>query len=360
MEQELSFAISLYAMPCTNHCAHCWAEGSPKHRAVPVEQVYFVLEKLAEVKRYPAEAHVTLYETPILFYDEPSIHPQFIEIIERATELGLIPENFFMATNGSGLARAPDEVWQRMKQAGANCLQLTVYGLEETHDRFAGRRGAFQDIVTTIQRAQEHGVKWYGGLVIHPGNLSEVAEATAYFGNLGGDFFFPFTFSWQGRGRKAPRPRGKDLPRRPDGKPLLGGDWVEEREGVRRILADPELASRPAVEPCTGLVFQVDRDLRVFCGCGCDAGGLASAIPERREDFFLGKLDQDGFLPMIDSYRQHPPRPIALLDGVTWGELAERHGDRENDEIYWLNDLPQHKWAAAYLQEKMGGEENRA
>ncbi len=52
---------------------------------------------------------------------------------------------------------------------------------------------------------------------------------------------------------------------------------------------------------------------------------------------------------MLEAYLEKPPRSIRLLNEITWGELAERYGDRANDEIYWLDDLPAHKWAAAYL-----------
>ena len=62
-------------------------------------------------------------------------------------------EGVFLATNGSILAKAPDTVWQRLKNTGISHLQFTVYGLEQTHDEFAGRRGAFGNIVATIQRA---------------------------------------------------------------------------------------------------------------------------------------------------------------------------------------------------------------
>ena len=46
------------------------------------------------------------------------------------------------------------------------------------------------------------------------------------------------------------------------------------------------------------------------------------------------------------------PRAVAAIRA----EAAEiwRYGDPENDEIYFLDDLPSHKWAAAYLLEESG------
>jgi hypothetical protein len=75
-------------------------------------------------------------------------------------------------------------------------------------------------------------------------------------------------------------------------------------------------------------------------------------VPELANAFLLGELDA-GFLPLLEVYQQKPPQGMKLLRKVTWGELAERYGDRASDEMYWLNDLPSHKWAAAYLREHL-------
>jgi MoaA/NifB/PqqE/SkfB family radical SAM enzyme len=195
------FSIDLHAMPCTNHCKHCWTNGSRQHRPVPVEQVFFVLDKLAEMRK-------SIPQGAFFLYDEPTTHPHFIEIVERAAELGLLWESFFLPTNGSVLARAGDETWQRLKRAGADCLQLTVYGLEQTHDTFAGRRGAFQDLVTTVRRAMEHDVAWYAGVLLHADNVDELPETLAYVRHLdpaGKVQVGWYPFSWQGRGRDARR-----------------------------------------------------------------------------------------------------------------------------------------------------------
>jgi hypothetical protein len=162
-----------------------------------------------------------------------------------------------------------------------------------------------------------------------------------------------YPFLWQGRGKHAKRVRGQDYALLPDG--WKRDSLVEEREAVDCILTRAELTGQRADEHlCSGVVFQVDRDLRVFCGAACDSAGIAGAVPELREQFALGKLSDEGFMPLLEAYLRKPPRGIELLGQVTWGELAARYGDRTNDEIYHLFDLPQHKWAAAYLLETVG------
>lgn len=344
-----SFALGIHAMPCTNRCRHCWTGGSPQHARVPAEQVRFVLEKLAELQS--EFSHVTFF-----LYDEPTNHPQFVELLEHAAALGLIGEDFFLATNGSLLARAPDETWERMARAGCRTLQLTAYGLEQAHDAFAGRRGAFQDLVKTTRRASAHRVDWYAGVVLHRENAGQVREAVEHLRGLAPDgrgSVGAFTFLWQGRGREAGRVRAHDLAALPEGRRPRTDALVEEREAVRRILEDPDLAARRAGDiTCGSLVWHVDRDRRVYAGGACDSGGIAAAAPELREAFFLGNLGGAGLRPLLESYRRAHPRALRLLDQVTWGELARRYGDRENDELYHLSDLPENKWAAAYLLEE--------
>lgn len=356
------FSIDIHATGCTNRCRHCWTQGSPKNRRVPVEQVLFALDKLAEVK-----VHVPY--VGFFVYDEPTTHPQFLEMYERAAELGLMWEGVFLATNGSILAKAPDEVWQRLKKTGISHLQLTFYGLEQTHDAFARRPGAFKGVVGTAQRANEHGIEWCPGVVLHAGNADELEATMSYVKELdpsGNTRVGWYPFSWQGRGRDDARGngasrggatgriRGEAFSRLLDRLGQKKNMFIEEREAVARILENADLAGRRAGDRvCEKLGFQVDRELRVFCGGACDSAGIIGAAPELADQFLLGELGDDGFVPLLEAYQQKPPRGIEVLEQVTWGELAERYGDRDNDEIYWLNDLPMHKWAAAYLRERL-------
>lgn len=347
MDNLSTFFVSIDGMPCTNRCQHCWAHGNVNHACVPDEQLVFVLDRLAEV-------HATGTQTPFFFYDEPTFHPQFVELMEHAAALGIIPDEYFMPTNGSILAKASDETWQRLKAAGVNSLQFTFYGLSDTHDTFAARKGAFAHIVEAIQRAGQHEVGWYAGVVVHPGNVDELDQTVAFVRNLAPDnngHVGAFPFLWQGRGREANRIRETDRNRFGY---QLAPVWQTEHGIVTQILDTPELANKCASEPvCEALAVHVNRDLGVFCGAACDSGGVAAAVPELRSAFALGTLEPAGFLPLIERYHADPPRGIALLHQITWGELAERYGSQENDEIYFLYDLPSNKWAAQYLLDEL-------
>lgn len=340
-------AVGIHAMPCANRCRHCWAEGSPRHALSPREQVARVLDHVAALRE----------EVPAVFfflYDEPTLHPHFVEILEHAAALGLTGEGFFLPTNGRGLARAGEETWARLKAAGVGSLQLTAYGLESTHDAFAGRRGAFRDLVQTIAQANAHGVSWYLGVVLHADDVDELPAALDYFRGLdptGRARVGWHLFLWQGRGRAAPRVRREEYMRL-SARLRQRDDVVPEGEARRRILAEPELADRRLAR-CGGLTLHVERDLQVYCGGACDTGGIAGVVPELRGEFAMGSLDERGLFPFVRAYVEHPPRGVALLGEVTWGELAERYGDAAGDEMYYLEDLPTNKWAAMYLLDRL-------
>ncbi|MBN1355655.1 radical SAM protein [bacterium] len=347
-----AFYAGIHAMPCTNRCQHCWAEGDPCHARMTPERVGFILDKLADLKSLGMDSS-------FIFYDEPTYHPQFLDFMEKASGLGLIGEQFFLATNGSILAQASDDTWTRLGDTGCACLQLTFYGLEKTHDVFAGRKGAFRDIVRTIHRATEHGLEWYAGVILHPDNVRELPvtlDTVRSYDPEGRARVGWFPFLWQGRGREAKRIRFGQYAALPTGLREKAGMFMQEKDVVERILSSPELADQhPMASGCSAVVFHVDVELNVYWGGSCDSGGIGWAVPEIKREFCLGTLNEAGFQPFLQAYRMKTPRPLKLLSSVTWGELASRYGNRRGDEIYFLRDLPENKWLAAYLIENLMG-----
>ena len=131
--------------------------------------------------------------------------------------------------------------------------------------------------------------------------------------------------------------------------------WVTEAEAANLILRAEHLAQQPASHPlCEATVFHLDRDGWVYFGGACDSGGLFAAVPQLRPAFRLGRLTRPEDLPALWAhYHTHRPKVLRRLDAITWGELARRYADPHSDALYWLYDLPSHKWAAAYLLETL-------
>jgi len=345
MEEVLydTLALNIRANPCTNRCRHCWAGGSRDHATMPTADVEAVLRELAAVRN--------LFENVDFFLlDEPTNRPDFLEIFEYAADLELLGPESFIATNGVGLADAGPDVWSRLKATGVGYLQFTFYGVGETHDRFAGRRGAFDDLAAAARGANDADVPWCAAAVFEARDTGDVLGTVEYIEGLGS----PMKVGWmlyaaQGRGARGRRPIFEDILE----KPWLAapGSFCSERSLREGILKDRGLSRRPAAEAfCPALVLEVDAEGEVFGGGACDSGGLAGALPELKAEFSLGRLGEKSLAAMIGEYVAEPPAIIKMAAAVTWGELAEKYASRVNDELYVPNDLIVSKWVRDYVR----------
>lgn len=97
---------------------------------------------------------------------EPFVHPDFVEIAERAIALGLKVQ---LTTNGS-LVTA--ETLERLH--GLDCLTVSIDALQATHDRIRGVPGAFERAIEAIQLAGEAGITCGTNTVIQHQNAHEL------------------------------------------------------------------------------------------------------------------------------------------------------------------------------------------
>ncbi|MCP4644170.1 MAG: radical SAM protein [bacterium] len=81
---------------------------------------------------------------------EPTIHPDILELITYCDSIGLYPT---LITNGLRLAR-PGEL-EEYKEAGVRDFLVSLHGIGEIHDKVVGREGAYEAIITSIERMRE-------------------------------------------------------------------------------------------------------------------------------------------------------------------------------------------------------------
>lgn len=339
--------LNIHGMPCVNKCRHCWAMGSPDYPTMPLPDIVYVLESLAEFRD-----RNEVWAMP-LFFKEPTIHPEFTGIVRSMKEHGFINQATFWATNGYGLARMNDEKWQFMKKVEIGGLQLMLYGNEDTHDRFAGRPGAYSDIQETIDKANRFDISWSGGMIAHGDNLAEIRPAIRLLmdknPNKGARFGWMIS-NYQGRGIGLKRPTLEQM----TAAGLLEQEnrwWRSESTHVREILADAkEGAQRHWQIGCNALTLDVEADLDVYCGGGCDSNGLLGLMPELKGDLKLGNLRDQPLSDMVGNFFAEPPKPLRQLWDMTAGELADKYGDPMNAELFHRDDLVKNKWGAMALR----------
>lgn len=310
------------------------------------EKSLFVLDQLAELK-----ARLGTVVFP-MFFDEPTLHPSFKQIMMHQLKKGLIYDSWWFSTNGYGLARMAEIDWQQLAEAGFDYIRLTFHGVGEKHDELVGRPGAYDDLVRTIHKAEKHNVNWLAGMMLNSSNQSTYEKTRDTVSNLG----TPCTeFGWM-----LPKSQGRALEKdnrvnRSQISRLLTSTqgWVAEGEFVDKVISNQDLSERIAGDWKCGIVhLDIDEDLNVIYGGGCD-GDPFYFIKDR---MFLGNLKKQDIHSCYAKYLNDPPEPSKLLDQVTWGELARKYGNRESDHMYHYTDLVGMKWSEEYLREVINKE----
>lgn len=105
-------------------------------------------------------------------------------------------------TNGLLLT---EELASQLKKRGVSEIQVSIDGLEKTHDEFRGMEGAFQKAIKGIKAAEKEGIKTAVRLTITQQNHAEVPDIIDLVTELGVDAFRVRPFVSVGRGSENER-----------------------------------------------------------------------------------------------------------------------------------------------------------
>lgn len=148
MKNKMPLSICADMYGCPNRCLHCWLSHM-ENRAMEKGSDEWITEKF---KPY--------FET-MEFYSwlrEPDFCADYRIQWERdkALSSGCVPERFELASFWR-LVRDPEYVLF-LKETGVKCVQLSFFGMEQTTDRYVGRRGAFKELLKATDILLENGV----------------------------------------------------------------------------------------------------------------------------------------------------------------------------------------------------------
>lgn len=130
---------------CNSRCIFCLDTDTPRNVYIPVEDVK------RDILRGREELHA---DKVILSGGEGSIHPQFIELIRYAKEIGY--DRVQTVTNGVMFARP--EFYREAVAAGLGEITFSLHGhTPELHDRLTGTPGAFKKLMKAMIRARRDG-----------------------------------------------------------------------------------------------------------------------------------------------------------------------------------------------------------
>jgi MoaA/NifB/PqqE/SkfB family radical SAM enzyme len=158
--------LQLHIAGCPNSCRHCGAGGStPCGELMSFDDARWVVQQFRDLTKSEPPVAKNICTN---LYHEPTAHSDFLALGEYNKEIcedmacEELPECYsVLSTNGYGIARADDyrRILKRLRQLGTKMISSTLHGLEEHHDWFVRRKGAFRDLFLSAERAREAGLQ---------------------------------------------------------------------------------------------------------------------------------------------------------------------------------------------------------
>ena len=159
---------------CNFSCVHCIRDEEGPKRYLPVE----VLERvLQEAKAYRHITHVAFTG------GEPTLHPRFMEIVERVVAHGY---TFGLVTNAWNFQKVLPNLlpFQEAMQG----LTFSIDGTSEaTHDTLRRRPGSFRRLVQAMSLCVFHRIPFHINMVVTRTNRDELEAMALFASRLGAE-----------------------------------------------------------------------------------------------------------------------------------------------------------------------------
>lgn len=302
-----SIAVQTLCVPCANRCRYCLLSWDGRVPGADYER------SKAYALRFYEWLRENRPELSFQFYFGYSMeHPALMDAIDFMGSIGSVGGQYLQLDGLAFRDEARTAAFlAELKSHGIRAVNLTFYGLADYHDRFAGRQGDFDYLMTILRAAKSLGLEVSAGAPLTRENAGQ-AEALVRLLEQNGvpqlRFFIPHG---EGRGASlAP---------------------IRLREQDLRLL--PETV-RARLNP---RVYRTEREwLRTDPLPLPDRRMLTVSLTADNVDFFE-KLPFDqtiGYLEQLDTqyYAALPPMHTLLA----------RYGDGDSDALYSFRDLCLH------------------
>ena len=357
MVERLSMQIEVAGCPTT--CLHCWAQGK-HYDAIPTEDVAWIIE---ECQAFCADAGIEFGAYPM---HEAVAHPDAAHLLPLFRDVNAV--DGFQPWPTTGVPLATREDWQPivevLRSLGTETFVFALHGVDEVHDRFVARPGAFAETLLARERTAALGFKAFCNVFLTTESIPQIDTILGMreaFGATDVKFsscWGPATYYPTQRVRflNQFRPRLEDLLPIAEQvlacSPLGPAPWKDledysEAAFVRKAL-DPSMeAEWPDPQsswPSSRAQVVCRQDLEVFKG---DAGLYG---PRH------GNLRTDGVATVLNHAINHAAYNYDWLffstDEIpTVPELARAVGDPQGQQIYLSTYSMRNRWLDLYLAE---------
>ncbi|WP_416841291.1 TIGR04053 family radical SAM/SPASM domain-containing protein [Haloferax sp. DFSO52] len=175
---------------CDLACTHCRANAQPKRH--PDELTTEEGKRLLDQARAFGPEQLV-----VLSGGDPLTRPDLVELVEYGTELGLR-----MTLTPSGTSSLTPESISELKEAGIQRLALSIDGASpDSHDRFRGEAGTFEQTVEAAKAAREAGLPLQINTTVCAQTVDELPKLRTLVSELGAVLWSVFFLVPVGRGR---------------------------------------------------------------------------------------------------------------------------------------------------------------
>jgi 12,18-didecarboxysiroheme deacetylase len=147
---------------CNLKCIHCYSNSADID--YPDELTTEEGKKLID--------DLAAFGSPVILFSggEPLIRKDLLELAQYATKKGM---RAVISTNGTLITK---DIAAKLQKVGLSYVGVSLDGLEKTHDRFRGKKGAFAAAMDGIRNCREAGIKVGIRFTVNKHNLADVKD----------------------------------------------------------------------------------------------------------------------------------------------------------------------------------------
>lgn len=232
--QTVSINVCNLCVPCENRCRYCLLSWDGKLRGIDYERSAVYAKRFYEwLKEKRPELSFAFY------YGYSMEHPTLLETVDFLRDMDS-PGGTFLQFDGMKFRsdREIHELLTNLKAHGIQLIDLTFYGTEAYHDRFAARQGDFGYLMRILKTANMIGLSVNAGIALNHENVNQAGTLLDQLQRHKLNHVFAFVPHGEGRGENLEpvRFRQSDYDALPDSvKKIFNrskfrpeGEWVRE------------------------------------------------------------------------------------------------------------------------------------
>lgn len=195
--KTVSINVMNLCVPCENRCRYCLLSYDGKVNGVDYKR------SVGYAKRFYEWLKENRPDLSFLFgFGYSMEHPELLNAIDFCRSIGSATGEFLQF---DGMRFRTDEeletLLRQLKEHGIKLIDLTFYGTESYHDRFAARTGDYRLMINTLQQANKVGLDVPVSIPITHENVDQMDELIAEMKHYHTQRITCFVPHSEGRGR---------------------------------------------------------------------------------------------------------------------------------------------------------------